>query len=106
MLIIGRTSEYCCVWRKLSTNIVASAIMFVGANFALPPAMAQTPVSYVQPINWSKYNGIFGVQSGDTFGQGLVLVLQNEDRFELASIPGQYPVANDGFGYPGMDYYY
>ena len=84
---------------------VATALV-VASSVTARRANAQTPVNYVQPINWSKYNGMFGVRSYDTFGQGLVNVLQNESRYELTSIPAQYPVATDGNGYPGDEYYY
>ena len=70
-------------------------------------ARSQTQsVDYVQPINWSRYDGMFGVKPGDTFGQSLVSVLQNQSRYELNWVPTQYEVGDNAANYAGVPYYW
>ena len=64
------------------------------------------PVDYVQPINWSKYDGMFGVQPGDTFGQKLIGILQNESRYELNWVNSRYELGDAAPYYPGVPYYW
>ncbi|MBN2215794.1 MAG: hypothetical protein JW719_00320 [Pirellulales bacterium] len=60
---------------------------------------------YVQSIDWSKYNGMFGVDPGDAFGQSLVGMLQNEARYELNWVPSEYNLASNAPGFEGTPYY-
>src|SRR5262245_48602637 len=67
--------------------------------------IAAYPADYVQPINWSKYDGMFGVQPGDTFGQSLIGLIQNQSRYELHWVPTQYSIATNAAGFVGTPYY-
>lgn len=62
-------------------------------------------VDFVQPINWSKYKGMFGVQPDDTFGERLVRLLQNESRYEIRWVKSQYPVQTKAPKFLGTPYY-
>lgn len=44
----------------------------------------------VQPINWSKYAGMTGVQPNDAFGQSITTVLQNQSRYLHGWIDSHY----------------
>jgi len=66
---------------------------------------AQSPVDYVQSIDWSRYNGSFGVRPDDTFGQSLVGMLQNQSRYELGWV-NEYAVLANAPGFVGTPYYY
>lgn len=90
---------------RLSKAAVLAVALFWASELA-SASRAQSLASHVHPVNWSRYDGEFGVKPGDTFGQSLVNVLQNESRYELNSIHAEYPIATDGFGYPGLNYYY
>ena len=53
------------------------------------PATAFAQVQYVQPVDWSRYSGKTGVQSGDVFGQKLVTLMQNQSNYLFGWIDGQ-----------------
>ena len=52
------------------------------------PAFAQ--VQYVEPVNWSRFAGMNGVQPGDAFGSQLTGVLQNETKFLFGWMDAQH----------------
>ncbi|MBN2022769.1 MAG: hypothetical protein JW809_08225 [Pirellulales bacterium] len=70
-----------------------------------PRAAGAGVADYVRPVNWSRFKGTFGVPAGDTFGQSLVGLLQNESRYELGWVPTQYAVAANAPGFVGVPYY-
>ena len=91
-------------WRLLlaaKCALVVCVILFVPC-FACGQIQ---PADYVQPVNWTRYDGMFGIKPGDKFGQGLVGMLQNESRYELNWIATQYSVANDAVGFAGIPHY-
>jgi len=85
-------------------NLPALARLAACVIAFMPQVAAAASADYVQPINWSKYNGMFGVQPGDTFGQSLVGMLQDESRYELGWVE-EYSVLTDFPAYPGTPYY-
>ncbi|MCC7474821.1 MAG: hypothetical protein IT425_05460 [Pirellulales bacterium] len=70
------------------------------------PIFAALPADYVQSIDWSRYNGMLGVQPNDAFGQSLIGVLQNESRYELNWAPSYYEVGDHAPLYVGIPYYW
>ena len=70
----------------------------------LSPVESYGQTQYVKPVDWTKYAGKTGVQAGDTFGQTLTTVIQNEAvRTELA----QYPAGLQHVqGWEGSSCYY
>jgi hypothetical protein len=86
---------------RTALAILATCIIW-GATHA---SYAADPADYVQPINWSRYNGMLGVQPGDAFGQSLVGMLQNESRYEIGWVRTQYSIATDAPGFAGTPYY-
>jgi len=67
-------------------------------------AKADGAASYVQPIDWSRYNGTFGVEPSDAFGQSLVGLLRNQSRYELGWV-NEYAVQSNMPGFVGTPYY-
>ena len=61
---------------------------------------------YVKPIDWTRYAGKMGVRPGDTFGQMLATLLQNEARYELNWVHSDQKIVNDVAGWEGVDCYY
>jgi hypothetical protein len=51
----------------------------------------------VQPVDWSKYAGMTGIQSGDAFGQNVNAILQNEARYLYNWVDSAYTL--QGFSY-------
>ena len=47
-------------------------------------------MQYVQPVNWSRFAGMNGVQPGDAFGSQLTGVLQNQTKFLFGWIDSQH----------------
>ena len=96
-------------WRPmgLSLLLAVKGALVVSAILLVPCyAVGQlSSVDYVQPVNWSRYDGMFRVKPGDTFGQSLVGMLQNESRYELNWVSTQYSVSNDVASFPGTPYY-
>ncbi|MBN2218421.1 MAG: hypothetical protein JW719_13685 [Pirellulales bacterium] len=44
----------------------------------------------VQPVDWTKYSGLTGVQLGDTLGQNINTILQNESRYLYNWVDANY----------------
>ncbi|MBN1852376.1 MAG: hypothetical protein JW829_06615 [Pirellulales bacterium] len=60
----------------------------------------------VQPVDWSKYVGMTGIQPGDTFGQDINTILNNESRYLYSWVNSNYQLEtykyfNDVPGYYG-----
>ena len=85
-------AKNCCL------AIAASAVSLPTASYG------QTP--FVQPVDWTRFADKMGVRAGDTFGQTLVTVLQNEARYELNWVNTDQQVVNNLPGWNGVDCYY
>ncbi|MBN2578522.1 MAG: PEP-CTERM sorting domain-containing protein [Pirellulales bacterium] len=66
-------------------------LLFVGQAFA--------QYQNVVPVDWSKYTGMTGIQSGDTFGQDVSTILQNQSRYLYNWVASDYTL--QGFSYFG-----
>lgn len=70
------------------------------------PAASYGQTQFVQPVDWTRFAGKTGVQSGDVFGQTLATVLRNEARYELNWVHADQQVVNNLPGWNGVDCYY
>lgn len=63
-------------FRKAACRLLLVLVLLLSASSA---AFAQ--VQYVQPVDWSRYSGMMGVQPTDAFGQKVVTLMQNQSNY-------------------------
>jgi len=56
-------------------------LLLVLVPLLLASSAAFAQVQYVQPVDWSRYSGMMGVQPADAFGQKVVTLMQNQSKY-------------------------
>lgn len=94
--------------RPTSTILMVALVIALASWLVSYKVAAQTrpAVEYVQPIDWSRFEGILGVQPDDAFGKKLVQVLQNESRYELSWVRSRFEIGDHAPNFVGVPYYW
>ena len=79
------------------------AILLV-AFFVPMDAFCQT--EYVRPVDWQNYADKLGARPGDSLGQTLASILQQEARYELKWVHADHQIVRDLPGWQGVECYY
>lgn len=87
---------------------LALAVCAIACSVESPVCQAQnvSPQQYVKPIDWSRFDHIQGVPSGDAFAQKLAGLLQRQANYTQAEIASDYLIANDYPNFSGTQFYY